>query len=239
MHASRAARRGSPRSSRCGDEGDGMVDRRGLGQRLRGARRANAVDRVGGDEPVAAEPAIEAAPRRQHERDRARRQAGAVHLRRPAANVMRLRLAQRQGQRRRRSAAGDRRPRRTARACARRGDARPSGIRDGAMSASRGRPSSRAPDPSRRSDGASSSRTRRPRPGSRCRQQPRQRGARDFADAGEELGAHVGGVARRIGRREHEQAERAALALVVERDQRQRERLRRRVEPVAPPRSRC
>ena len=39
-------------------------------------------------------------------------------------------------------------------------------------------------------------------------------------------------VAGRVGRGEDEQAERAALALVVERDQRQRERLRRRVEPL-------
>ena len=79
-----------------------------------------------------------------------------------------------------------------------------------------------------------SSRRRR----SRCRQQPRQRGARDLADAGQELGAHVGGVARRVGRGEHEQAEGAALALVAQRDQRDRERLRRRRRATAPPRSR-
>ena len=44
------------------------------------------------------------------------------------------------------------------------------------------------------------------------RQQPRQRRARHLADARQELGAHVGGVAGRVGRGEHEQAERAALA---------------------------
>ena len=42
--------------------------------------------------PSRAEPAVEAAPGRQHERDAARRQAAAVQLRRPAADVVHLRL---------------------------------------------------------------------------------------------------------------------------------------------------
>jgi len=72
-----------------------VVDRQRLGQGLRGARRTHAFDRVGGDQTLAAEPAVEAAPGREREGDAARRQAGAVELRRPAADVMHLRPAQR------------------------------------------------------------------------------------------------------------------------------------------------
>jgi len=81
-----------------GDERDRMVDGEGLGQRLGRPRSAHAVDRVGGDPPVAAEPAVEAAPRGEHERDRAGAQPLAVHLRRPASHVQRLDDVQRQGE---------------------------------------------------------------------------------------------------------------------------------------------
>ena len=59
------------------DQRDRVVDRERLRQRLRGARRAHAIDRVGIDQAAAAEPAIKAAPRREDERDRARREPAA------------------------------------------------------------------------------------------------------------------------------------------------------------------
>ena len=49
---------------------------------------------------------------------------------------------------------------------------------------------------------------------------------------GEEVGAHVGAVARRVGRREDEQAERDELALVAQRHERERRRLAGIVEPL-------
>ena len=136
---------------------------------------------------LAPEPAVQAAPGRQHERDAARREAGAVQLRGPAAHVLRLHLAQRDARRR---AAKLLQP--FERLAVQRERARgepaldPQVLQWRAMSSSSGaaRPSARSTRPQR----------------SGGRQQPRQRGAGDLADARQELGAHVGGVARRIGR---------------------------------------
>ena len=97
MQRSRAASAGSAaRGRRCVGQRHRVVDRQRLGQRL-GAPWARARLRPGWRRPAPSrpEPAVEAAPGRQHERDAARRQAGAVQLRRPAAHVVRLRLAQR------------------------------------------------------------------------------------------------------------------------------------------------
>ena len=201
----RRQRAASPRVVALRDQRHRLVDRQRLGQRLRGARRAHAVDRVGGDQAVAAEPAVEAAPGREHERDAARRQAGAVQLRRPAADVVRLapraaaapaapakrcsrskRLAV-ERQRARGEAALDREVLEMARDVGVARRRRRSSLRSGCM---RLAPACAAG-----------------RRALTLRQQPRQRGARDLADARQELGAHVGGVARRIGRGEHEQAE--------------------------------
>ena len=64
------------------------------------------------------------------------------------------------------------------------------------------------------------------------RQQPRQRRAGDLADAPQEFGAHVGGVARRVGRREHQQAEGDRAGAVAQRDHRDRARGAGIVEPA-------
>ena len=76
-----------PSSSRCSASADRVVDRQGLRQRLRRLRRAHAVDRVQRDQAVAAEPAVEAAPGREHQRDAARREPAAMQLRGPAADL--------------------------------------------------------------------------------------------------------------------------------------------------------
>jgi hypothetical protein len=78
------------------DECDRVVDRERLGQRLRRARRANATGRIGVDRAGARQPAIEAPPRRQHERDRARREAARMQLRGEAPHVVGPDVAQRQ-----------------------------------------------------------------------------------------------------------------------------------------------
>ena len=104
-----------------------LVDRERLRQRLGRLRCPHAFDRIGGHPAIAAEPAVVAPPGRQGDRDAARRQAEPVQLRRPAANVMGLDLAQRHVAPRRQSAAGARRPRHTSPACARPAAARHAG----------------------------------------------------------------------------------------------------------------
>ena len=196
MHASRAARRRiALLVVAVRDERNSMVHRERLRQRLRGARRAHAVDRIGVDQPGAAEPAIQAAPRREHERDAARRQAARVQLRGPAADVVRLHVAQRQ---RRCFAAKPLQAieRLAVERQSARGEA-PLDLQVVEMARDVG-------------VSARPARHRRRRARSRRRQQPRQRRAGDLADAGEEVGAHVGAVARRVGRGEDEQAEGAA-----------------------------
>ena len=63
-------------------------------------------------------------------------------------------------------------------------------------------------------------------------QQARQPGAGDLADARQELGAHVGAVARRVGRAEHQQAEGVVAAGRAQRHQRHRRHAGRIVEPA-------
>ena len=145
--------------------------------------------------PSRPQPAVQAAPGRQHERDAARRQPLRVQLRHPAPHVMHLRLAQRH-------AIGERRPRparegiAVQRERARRQAAldAPGAARYGSMSASG--TVQHLVAPSRQNAGSSRD----------------SAGARDLADAREELGAHVGAVARRVGRGQHQQAEGAGRA---------------------------
>ena len=66
-----------------------------LRQRLRRLRRAHAFGRIQRDQPVVAEPAVEPAPGRQHERDAARCEALAMQCRGPAPHMVGLNLAQR------------------------------------------------------------------------------------------------------------------------------------------------
>ena len=148
---------------------------------------------------------------------------GAVQLRHPAADVVRL------------APGAAARPRRAAERC-RRSKASPYS----SSGARRQPPLDRADAP----DGATMSASRaagvafgRRIVGRHRRTQP-PGSSRDsaalgqLADALQEVGAHVGGEARRVGRGQHQQAEGAGAALVAQRDQRDRRRLRRIVEPV-------
>ena len=226
MQWSRAASAGvAAPSSRCSASATAWSTDSAFGSGLARLRRAHAVDRVGGDHALAgpasgrsrARPTASSAMLRGAEPVR-------VQLRRPAAHVVRLHLAQRA----RRPSAAKRcsaveRVARTAPACARPGGARPRRCCEVAL------------DRRRRSVAGACVDRRAQRAGSRRD----SAGARHLADAHQELGAHVGGVARRVGRAEHQQAEGAGaspswrsgiIAIDIA--------VRRLVEPAAPPRSR-
>ncbi|GAB1383154.1 hypothetical protein MASR1M50_14740 [Burkholderiales bacterium] len=72
-----------------------LVHAQRLGQRARLARGANALHRIGGDQPFAPQPGVEAAPARQDQRDAAATAATGVHARHPGPHVVRLHRRQR------------------------------------------------------------------------------------------------------------------------------------------------
>ena len=148
--------------------------------------------------PLLAPPAVQAAPRRSTMRDAARRQAALRAAARPSA--ARGAPAPRAGRHRprpRRALQARAAPRGTAPACAPPGAARLEVLQVARRSA----PSSASPVAARGALGGARP-PHRPRGSKRA-----SAGAGDLADALQELGAHVGAVARRVGRAEHQQAE--------------------------------
>ncbi|MCY1365718.1 hypothetical protein D9M69_525790 [compost metagenome] len=73
-----------------------VVHAQRLRQRPTRLGRVHVLHRVEADQPFMAEPAVEAAPARQHQRNAARLASGAVQLGHPAADVRRLHAVQRQ-----------------------------------------------------------------------------------------------------------------------------------------------
>ena len=172
-----------------------LVDRQRLGQRLGRLRRAHAVDRVAAHQrrcarasgtararPTARARCCAAPGRRACSCAAQRRTCCGLHLRAARTPALRRRRC-------RRRSASRRSPACAPPGAARRAGARGSAATLGAASARRG------------------ALIAQPSVGGSSRASA---GAGDLADARQEVGAHVGAVARRVGRAEHQQAEGAA-----------------------------